>query len=97
MLVGGSGEQRTLRLVARHADACNLFGDAATVRRKVEVLIRRDVRAHRADAEVGVGAEAPFDVEAVLDVRLIDPLEIDLLTFQRDEIERSGERSSPTS
>src|SRR5829696_3027326 len=36
--VAGSGEQRTLRLVARHADACNLFGDAATVRHKVAVL-----------------------------------------------------------
>jgi alkanesulfonate monooxygenase SsuD/methylene tetrahydromethanopterin reductase-like flavin-dependent oxidoreductase (luciferase family) len=36
--VGGSGEKRTLRLVARHADGCNLFGDAATVRRKVGVL-----------------------------------------------------------
>jgi alkanesulfonate monooxygenase SsuD/methylene tetrahydromethanopterin reductase-like flavin-dependent oxidoreductase (luciferase family) len=38
ILIGGSGEQRTLRLVARHADACNLFGDPATVRRKLEVL-----------------------------------------------------------
>ena len=38
ILVGGSGERRTLRLVARHADACNLFGDPTTVRRKVDVL-----------------------------------------------------------
>jgi len=38
ILVGGSGEKRTLSLVARHADMCNLVGDADTVRHKVEVL-----------------------------------------------------------
>jgi len=38
ILVGGSGERRTLRLVAQYADACNLFGDPATIAHKVEVL-----------------------------------------------------------
>jgi F420-dependent oxidoreductase-like protein len=38
ILVGGSGERRTLRLVARHADACNVFGGPDTVRHKVGVL-----------------------------------------------------------
>jgi F420-dependent oxidoreductase-like protein len=46
ILVGGGGEKRTLRLVARYADACNLFGAPAIVRHKLEVL-------HRHCAEVG--------------------------------------------
>lgn len=41
ILVGGSGEKKTLRLVARYADACNLFAvDMDTLRHKLEVLKR---------------------------------------------------------
>lgn len=52
--VGGSGERRTLQLVARHADGCNLFGDAATVRHKVDVLRRHCAEADRDAATVRV-------------------------------------------
>ena len=39
VLIGGSGERKTLRLVARFADACNLFAaDPAEVAHKLDVL-----------------------------------------------------------
>ena len=38
ILVGGGGEKRTLQLVARYADMCNIFGDAPEVAHKVDVL-----------------------------------------------------------
>ncbi|MBS1846603.1 MAG: LLM class F420-dependent oxidoreductase, partial [Actinobacteria bacterium] len=41
LLIGGSGEKKTLRLVARYADACNLFGG------------ERDVVAHKLDVLKG--------------------------------------------
>ena len=52
VLIGGGGEKRTLNLVARYADACNLFGDAATIRHKLAVLDRHCESVGRDNAEV---------------------------------------------
>ena len=38
ILIGGSGERKTLKIVAKYADACNLFGSPETVRKKLDVL-----------------------------------------------------------
>jgi len=40
ILVGGGGEQRTLRLVARYADMSHWFGPLADIKRKSEILNR---------------------------------------------------------
>jgi F420-dependent oxidoreductase-like protein len=87
LLVGGSGERRTLRLVARHADACNLFGDVETVDRKVAVL-----RGHCRD----VGRD-PADIEVThLGDVLVggDRLEVDELVAARKPRRVSAERYS---
>jgi F420-dependent oxidoreductase-like protein len=54
LLVGGGGEKKTLALVARYADACNLFGDAATIRHKVAVLAEHCASVGRDPADIAV-------------------------------------------
>ena len=49
IMIGGGGEKRTLLLVARYADACNLFGSSVEdVKRKLDVL-RRHCEGERRD------------------------------------------------
>ena len=53
VLVAGGGEQRTLDLVARYADACNVFAaDPATVRHKFDVLDQHCERIGRDPGEI---------------------------------------------
>ena len=53
VLVAGGGEKRTLNLVARYGDACNVFaGDVASVRHKFDVLAAHCERIGRDPAEI---------------------------------------------
>ena len=52
LLVGGGGEQVTLKLVAKYADANNVGGGIAKVRHKEEVLLRHCETVGRDPAEI---------------------------------------------
>ncbi len=71
ILIGGMGEKKTLRLVARHADACNLF-DAGpeVIAGKLDVLARHCEEAGRDPATVRktviTGTDPLADVDAFL-------------------------------
>jgi alkanesulfonate monooxygenase SsuD/methylene tetrahydromethanopterin reductase-like flavin-dependent oxidoreductase (luciferase family) len=68
LLIGGGGERRTLRTVARYADACNLGGGFENVKRKDEVLRRHCAEVGRDESEiertVGMGVCVIRDTEA---------------------------------
>ena len=69
LLIGGTGERRTLRLVAQHADACNLFDvpdGGASVRRQLDVLARHcaDVGRDFDDVERTITTALPADEPA---------------------------------
>ncbi|MGU3437499.1 LLM class F420-dependent oxidoreductase [Actinomycetes bacterium M1A6_2h] len=71
IMIGGSGEKKTLRFVAKYADACNLFApDHDTVAHKVEVLKGHCEREGRDPADIEntiiVGYDPLSDVDAFL-------------------------------
>ena len=55
VLIGGGGEKKTLRLVARHADACNLFDVGVEgLAHKIDVLHRHCEDVGRDPAEIAI-------------------------------------------
>ena len=52
ILIGGGGEQKTLRLVARYADACNVFGGPDQLSHKFSVLRERCAEVGRPFGEI---------------------------------------------
>ncbi|MCU1659704.1 MAG: hypothetical protein JWO57_4360, partial [Pseudonocardiales bacterium] len=59
VLIGGGGERKTLRIVARHADLWHSFSDAETLRRKSEVLDRHCADIGRDPSEIERSTAAP--------------------------------------
>jgi F420-dependent oxidoreductase-like protein len=56
IMIGGSGERKTLRLVAQYADACNIFGGPGEIAHKVNVLRRHCDAVGRDPNEIEVTA-----------------------------------------
>ena len=61
ILIGGGGEQKTLRLVAKYAQACNLFA-SPDLARKLDVLRERCAEVGRDYYEITKTVMMPFDV-----------------------------------
>ncbi len=76
ILIGGGGERKTLRLVAKYADACNLFVGPDGVPPKLEALRRHcdDLGRDPADIEVTVALNVPEDADPDTILREADAL-----------------------
>jgi F420-dependent oxidoreductase-like protein len=61
ILIGGSGERKTLRLVARYADACNIF-DSGELAHKLDVLREHCAAEGRDYGEIEKTAQTRFDL-----------------------------------
>ncbi len=59
IMIGGGGEKRTLKLVARYADECNITGPVDTVKHKIDVLRGHCDDVGRDPSEVAVTWMAP--------------------------------------
>jgi F420-dependent oxidoreductase-like protein len=63
ILIGGSGEKKTLRLVARYADSCNIFaGDIGAAGHKLEVLRQHCANEGRNYDEIEKTAQTRFNL-----------------------------------
>ena len=83
ILIGGSGERKTLRLVAQYADACNLFGATpAELSHKLDVLRQHcdDVGRDMADIRITMLYRGPG----------LAPGDTDLLVSQLSDMAKIG-------
>jgi alkanesulfonate monooxygenase SsuD/methylene tetrahydromethanopterin reductase-like flavin-dependent oxidoreductase (luciferase family) len=58
LLIGGGGEQRTMRIAARYANEWNVWGDPEVLRQKIGVLDQRCAEIDRDPATIRRSAQA---------------------------------------
>jgi F420-dependent oxidoreductase-like protein len=72
IMIGGGGEQKTLRLVAQYADATNQFGDATRLRHKYAVLREHCERLGRPYEEIERSTLQGVDFERESPAQVVD-------------------------
>jgi len=72
ILIGGGGERRTLRLVARYADATNVFGGPVAVARKYAILRRHCEEIGRDPDEIERTTLQDIDLRTESPARIVD-------------------------
>jgi probable F420-dependent oxidoreductase len=64
VLIGGGGEKKTLRIVAKHADIWHSFSDAATLERKLGILGEHGAVVGRDTDEIEISTEVAKRTQA---------------------------------
>ena len=67
VLIGGGGEQKTLKLVAKHADIWHSFSDAETLERKLGILAQHGETVGRDTSEIEISTEIRNRTESEAD------------------------------
>jgi probable F420-dependent oxidoreductase len=57
ILIGGGGEKKTLKIVAKHADIWHSFSDAETMKRKLDILTAHGETVGRDVSEIEISTE----------------------------------------
>jgi alkanesulfonate monooxygenase SsuD/methylene tetrahydromethanopterin reductase-like flavin-dependent oxidoreductase (luciferase family) len=67
ILIGGGGEQLTLRVVAHYADTWHGFGDPATLKRKIDLIAQYAPNYGRSLQDIQLSTDAPIWVGSMPD------------------------------
>ena len=72
IIIGGGGEQKTLRMVAKYADACNIFGGPEQLTHKFSVLRQRCAEVGRPFEEIERSNLAHVDLSRQSAAEVVD-------------------------